>query len=83
MYRDKTSIVNDDMSCVHFTLRNMIYLLYIMLLACLIAVFLFTFICEVIDTYWFRQSTFHNSSQWSTDNGKTDSAEVDADVWPF
>ncbi|CAF1390451.1 unnamed protein product [Adineta ricciae] len=78
--KGKTIVVNDNISCVHFTLRNLIYLLYIILLACLLAIFLFTFICNAIDTYWFRQSTLRNSSQWSTDNYKTDSAEFDSDL---
>ncbi|CAF1107895.1 unnamed protein product [Adineta ricciae] len=78
--KDKTIIVNDNISCVHFTLRNIIYLLYIILLACLIAIFLFTFICNVIDTYWFPQPNLRNSSQWSTNNYKTDSAEIDTDL---
>ena len=80
VHRGKTIIMDANISCVHVTLRNIIYLFYIILLACLIAIFLFTFICDVIDTYWFRQSNLRNSSQWSMYNYKTDSTEIDSDL---
>lgn len=64
--KDKTDLeegVGD--SCLHWTARRMIYLLYLTLLACLIAVLIFTLVCYAFDAYWLERSLFRaNETDW-------------------
>ncbi|UJR29192.1 hypothetical protein I4U23_010406 [Adineta vaga] len=56
-----------DISFIHWIIENIIYLTYIALFACLIAVFMFTLVFYIFDLDWFQQLVVNNSSQWNID----------------
>lgn len=58
----------NDQSCICWTIREIIQLIYITLFGCLIGILAFIVIFYTFDIYWNEQPIINNSSWWWLDN---------------
>jgi hypothetical protein len=58
----------NNQSCICWAIREIIQLIGISLLACFIAMFVFTLIFYAFDNYWLEQPIANNSLWWFNNN---------------